>query len=875
MLSPTASETVSRTRPSSLRLHVVLLAAFVAGCAGTRPNQSPPAPAVRLSNRPPIIQGVLIVAQGQRLRVARMGTTMEIRVLASDPDGDRLRYSFVSTPDTGRVTISGAGRLLWSPPNGIDPARLSIRVGDARGAMVERVLVASPDPRLAFGGRVVDPAGSPIAGVAVTVDGTLTRSDATGRFSLALPDRGQRRFVLNLSHPKYGPASHVTSEPVRSGRWVLADATVIPVDFQKPVTAQVTTGSCATILSSRVNWSTFPRQHAGISVTGRTPVTASIPSELAAALRWAESLTTCPDGFSMRAGANAFIRVGGGAPAIGGQIALTQIPAWGGASMPGDYTARAANGQQRVMESFGAASVRVSSGGEPLQLAPGQKATLRWPVHTTMVRREEKPISELPLLRYDDSTGVWVETGVARLDAASTAWTAEVDHLSTFNLDLLKVNQSCVRIDATALLDPSIALEVTIPQGGSAVVRTTTLDNATAQLHAIYNLPTNTVIALRAFRDVAGAPEPLGTFVVATGDPQTPTDPNEPSYPYEACRGYAALVDLGATVSITEQDNDPMQAGMLVPVYVGLLDRTTEELYPLGDVGRPVVGIYDNGSTSVFITDQAPNRLTGSVTSDATLLGATHGLDVMVRVSPVDMASSPETAPMGGALGGSPQADAELLSVKIRITTSNPSPPDLTLLGAPFAVQHLAWIDYSVGVSIPGSPSGELGAWSRFFASGAAGAPIAEVTLPMTRFGTASSAGTYTSDQRFLVAGVTFYNAGRAVGHAVPGSTDQVWLDVGSTWTAISGAVATALGLRDVDIIGPCFDTGNLFRLDAVEFVGAGGRYTVRDAMVCRHDASMPTALGNPTQAMLGSNLFRRMAIVVDGPNNSLGVLRP
>ena len=447
-----------------------------------------------------------------------------------------------------------------------------------------------------------------------------------------------------------------------------------------------------------------------------------------------------------------------------------------------------------------------------------------------------------------------------------------MDHLSTFNLDLLKTDQACVRIDASGLTDAALPLEVTIPGDPFPVVRTTTLDNSTTTLHALYNLPTDTWIAIRAFREAGGTPTPLGTFIVNTGGPQQPTDPNQPVYPYDACRAEVGLVDLGASVALANREGDPSQTGLLIPVYMGIVNRTTGDLLPAGTAGFPVVGIFDPGSNSVYITsDTRPNGFTDQTPSDAVRLGVTQAQEVTFRLTPVDLAPTPETAPMG-ASGSPTAAAAELASVRIRVDAGR----DLSLAGAPFVTTHIGYVDYAVGVSIPGSQ--EIGAWSRYFLPGAPGVPLADVEIPMVRFGatTPTAPAGFSWAQRFLLQGVTFYHQGNRVGHAVAGSNDQMFFDPGTRQTMISDAVANALGLT-TPLLDDC-GTG-VFRVDSIALVGPGGRYVVSDAIVCRNDAGMAqVGGGNPperSEAIIGASLFRRMAIVVDGPGNRLGILRP
>jgi hypothetical protein len=221
---------------------------------------------------------------------------------------------------------------------------------------------------------------------------------------------------------------------------------------------------------------------------------------------------------------------------------------------------------------------------------------------------------------------------------------------------------------------------------------------------------------------------------------------------------------------------------------------------------------------------------------------------------------------------GSPNAaSAELPQVLIR----SGSGKDLSLTGTPFVRTQVAYLDFGVGVTIPGST--EIGAWSRYFLPGAPGIPLFDIEMSLVRFGSYASPapGGYTRGERFLLQGVTFYHGARSAGHAVAGSTDDMFFDNGTTWTTIGNTIATALGLTGAPSYGPCLG-GGLYRVDRVELIGTGGKYVLSDAMVCWDESSMAqVGAGDNSEAIIGSNLFRRVAIVIDGPGNRLGILKP
>lgn len=112
--------------------------------------------------------------------------------------------------------------------------------------------------------------------------------------------------------------------------------------------------------------------------------------------------------------------------------------------------------------------------------------------------------------------------------------------------------------------------------------------------------------------------------------------------------------------------------------------------------------------------------------------------------------------------------------------------------------------------------------------------------------------------------------------HSVGTPGTEMFFDPGTRQTMISDAVANALGLT-TPLLDDC-GTG-VFRVDSIALAGPGGRYVVSDAIVCRNDAGMAqVGGGHPperSEAIIGARLFRRMAIVVDGPGNRLGILRP
>jgi hypothetical protein len=100
----------------------------------------------------------------------------------------------------------------------------------------------------------------------------------------------------------------------------------------------------------------------------------------------------------------------------------------------GHYESRnVSTGQPELIESFGAISVDLTQGNTPLQLAKGQKATIRIPVQSRSAARP----ATIPLYYWDGAKALWVQEGTATLksDANGAYYEGQVSHFTTWNAD--------------------------------------------------------------------------------------------------------------------------------------------------------------------------------------------------------------------------------------------------------------------------------------------------------------------------------------------------------------------------------------------------------------------------------------------------------
>lgn len=100
--------------------------------------------------------------------------------------------------------------------------------------------------------------------------------------------------------------------------------------------------------------------------------------------------------------------------------------------MPGDLTAVRTDQSSAQLVSWGMVSVDLKGDqGQKLEMAPGKKATLTFPVPDKF--KNETAPATIPLWSFNETTGLWEEEGVATYNG--TNYVGEVSHFSWHNLD--------------------------------------------------------------------------------------------------------------------------------------------------------------------------------------------------------------------------------------------------------------------------------------------------------------------------------------------------------------------------------------------------------------------------------------------------------
>lgn len=118
------------------------------------------------------------------------GSTVEIALQASDPDGDSIQFSMVGGSQLPKLSLSTGGVLTIQPtPAQLGTYQLTVQASDGLLNVRETVLVrVLPDPvgTTRVSGRIVNVDGTPIAGLRIEVGAVSGLTAADGSFRLDL-----------------------------------------------------------------------------------------------------------------------------------------------------------------------------------------------------------------------------------------------------------------------------------------------------------------------------------------------------------------------------------------------------------------------------------------------------------------------------------------------------------------------------------------------------------------------------------------------------------------------------------------------------------------------------------------------------------------
>lgn len=127
--------------------------------------------------------------------------------------------------------------------------------------------------------------------------------------------------------------------------------------------------------------------------------------------------------------------------------------------MPGDLRGIDTVGAIKILTTYGMAAVELTgAAGELLQIAPNKKATLAFPIPSTII---SKAPATIPLWYFDEANGLWKQQGSAT--KTGNNYVGEVSHFSFWNCDVPfadAVKFSCLVVDEGNHPIPNVTVAV-------------------------------------------------------------------------------------------------------------------------------------------------------------------------------------------------------------------------------------------------------------------------------------------------------------------------------------------------------------------------------------------------------------------------------
>ena len=372
---------------------------------------------------------------GAGVRRADPGDTVTVSVLADDPDGNPLHYSWAD--DSGRALgLPDAPTVPWSLLNANALNTLIVYVSNGKGgvATYSRPIQAGPNANF-FSGHVFNRlTNAGVGGAAVTINGAAVTADADGNFRLAVPDAP--KFVLNVTRPGFALASLVLANRAVGIR--------IPLD---PVQTTTVSGASGGTISVGPGSGCCKCGGGRAGGDERFHVLVEIP-ESRIDIRHGGDRTggggQCPAGggnLSVEFMPGSFVTAAGTAYTGSVSVEAFQYDLNQPNPIPGDLGA-IFNGKEVRLGSFGAFHLLPrDAAGQPLAMTAGMHANISMPIQPGQLAVAP---ATMPLFHYDEKTGLWIEDG--KLTRAGNSYVGEITHFSVFNADTQFPGGACVKV---------------------------------------------------------------------------------------------------------------------------------------------------------------------------------------------------------------------------------------------------------------------------------------------------------------------------------------------------------------------------------------------------------------------------------------------
>ncbi|MEO9869101.1 carboxypeptidase-like regulatory domain-containing protein [Ekhidna sp.] len=274
-------------------------------------------------------------------------------------------------------------------------------------------------------------------------------TDANGNFSIELPR--SNRYVINISKVGYSFTStsfqndKTVFDSIPESVFYLNQATVETIDPTVGGTVTVTNTQSFGSNSSRADWTQSP--------TGSLPIVLD-DSGRVASFRMPDQLKQAWDiqvknearlsATRLRLRPNTLVNAQGNAPQGNVSVSVSAIDVFAPNGMPGRNIARTAREQTGPMQSFGALAVEIYDNDQSYNLNSNQDASAEivMPIPDWQLELAEDFPKSVPIVFYNEETGVWEEDGRAFLNDSLKAYVGQISHFSSINFDIIKTGPS-------------------------------------------------------------------------------------------------------------------------------------------------------------------------------------------------------------------------------------------------------------------------------------------------------------------------------------------------------------------------------------------------------------------------------------------------
>ncbi len=322
----------------------------------------------------------------------------------------------------------------------------------------------------------------------------------------------------------------------------------------------------------------------------------------------------------------------------------------------------------------------------------------------------------------------------------------------------------------------------------------------------------------------------------------------------------ATLTPTATGAQVVVNYSTDHRAGPIAILRYALTNPSGEDIYPLGEGAIALYGLYDTGSNHVRISTASENRLTiqNWGNSDAGHLKLSKEETVNLRLNGLQTEDINGNVPIGApGSENSPQVDVGAIAVR-------PDETGVTLIGAPVVNRVVAHLNFSNKI---------IGLFSKLetievnlYNPSDANIPAVDIWLPLEQIDEQVSAEDATAGRRYWLRNVTFQSDGKRVSDQTDGL--NFMFDTATTLTVVNDVIAEKLDLSSRPASFNCFrGQNNGYFIDSVQMTGAEGTYQLNNIAIC-----WKADVVEAGDALIGTNFFDKVQIVVDGPNARLGI---